>query len=533
MMKLMDNQSETYHQQPQETQLRRLRAVRRKSRSLREWVLHMLAVDEVRPVQRLTMPNWLCGRGIAFYFLALIVVTLLYFAYALPWYYMLSGAVSVMVFFGYGQSLSQKMQPEKVKEKRFAQRIFGIAFGLRLAWMLMIYYIFMETYGNPFGFDNADAEFYDRMGQFAAGLVENGNFNFAQNISQKWSWVDVSDMGYGIYVGLVYYLTDNSILTLRILKCLWSALTVVLIYRLTNRHFGEKVARIAAIFCALWPNFWYYCGCHLKEVEMVFLAVLFVEQGDQMLRSHQFTVWKIVPLLLIVGVLFTIRVPLALVCILALLFTIVMSSSRVVGWGKRIAIGTIALALVAITMGERIEQNAYQLIEQTQSGAQKNNMEWRSRRVDSAGNSQAFAKYAGAAVFAPMIFTIPFPSMVRPYEGQELQQLLNGGNFLKNVMSFFTILAIVVLLYTGDWRRYMLPLSLMLGYIMVLIMSNFAHSERFHQPVMPFEWMFIAYGLSLAVGNRRYQRWFKYWTMIMLVAVVAWCWFKLAGRGMA
>ena len=39
----------------------------------------------------------------------------------------------------------------------------------------------------------------------------------------------------------------------------------------------------------------------------------------------------------------------------------------------------------------------------------------------SGGGGNAFAKYAGTAVFAPLIFTIPFPTMVNtPY--QENQQ---------------------------------------------------------------------------------------------------------------
>jgi len=88
----------------------------------------------------------------------------------------------------------------------------------------------------------------------------------------------------------------------------------------------------------------------------------------------------------------------------------------------------------------------------------------------------------------------------------------------------------------------MIPLAFMLGYLVVLAFSYFAQSERFHQPVMPFEMMFAAYGVSLAIqgvpirkgiGNRgTYKRWFMYWCIAMFVAAIAWNWFKLAGRGM-
>jgi len=442
---------------------------------------------------------------------------------------MLSGTVSVLVFFLYGAKVVQDTAIDRIrKPKNFEKRIFLIAFVSRLIWMILIYTIFMQTNGDSFGFENGDAVYYDELGQFVAKLIGNGDFHFYDRIS-KFSTDEISDMGYGIYVGFVYWLTGDSIFVVRLLKCVWSSITIILLYRLAKRNFGEQTARLAAIFCALWPNFWYYCGVHLKETEMVFLTVLFVEQTDQMLRSRQFTTWKIIPVLLIAAAIFTIRTSLALVAILSLLFSAVMSSTRVVSWGKRIAVGVSAILLIGIVAGGRIEKQAYELLEEAQSDKQEHSMEWRSKRE----HGNAFAKYAGKSVFAPLIFTIPFPTMVRPFDGQEAQQLNNGGNFVKNILSGFTIFAMVMLLLSGRWREHLLPLSFMLGYLVVLTMSNFAQSERFHQPVVPFELMFAAYGLSIALLQKRYKRWYMYWCALMFVAAIAWNWFKLAGRGLA
>ena len=479
-------------------------------------------------------PKWLTQYAIVVYLLALAVVSFIYSNYSLPWYYMLSGVVSVGVFFLYGSRVAQDTFADKMrKEKVFEKRIFLIAFVARLIWMLLIYTIFMQTYGDEFGFDNVDASLYNDMGQFVAGLISNGNFHFYNELSIWLGHEDLGDMGYGIYMGFVYWLTGNSIIAVRILKCVWSSLTVVLLYRLAKRNFDTQTARVAAIFCALWPNFWYYCGCHLKEVEMVFLAVLFIEQADQMLRSRQFTAWKVVPVLLIAGVIFTFRTVLGMVALLALVFSAVMSSTRVVSWGKRIVVGFLAVLLIGVAAGNRIEEKAHELVETARGDTQSENMEWRANRKDASGNTQKFARYASKSVFAPLIFTIPFPTMVRPFEGQEVQQLLNGGNFIKNAISGLTIFALFTLLLSGKWREYLLPLSFMLGYILVLVMSVFAQSERFHQPAMPFEMMFAAYGLSIAVTNKKYKRWFLYWCGIMFVAALVWNWFKLVGRGLA
>lgn len=479
-----------------------------------------------RMAEQVIFPKWLSKNALIAYFLALAVVTFMYSSHSMPWYYMLSGVVVVMVFFLYGSMAIKDTSLNKIrKESRFEKRIFLIAFIPRVIWMFLIYTIFMNSYGDAFGFENADATFYDEVGVDFANAIRAGKF--AEEWRQINMAIDISDLGYGAYVGFIYWLTGNSIIAVRLLKCLWSSLTVVLIYRLAKRNFGEQTARIAAIFCALWPNFWYYCGAHLKETEMVFLGVLFVEQADQMLRSRQFTAWKVVPILLLAAAMFTVRTPLGLVALLSLVFTIVMSSSKVVAWGKRVIIGMLAIALIGVIAGNQIHERTERLFEQVQTDTQQQNMEWRSTR----DNGNAFAKYAGTAVFAPMIFTLPFPTLVQPFEGQDLQQLNNGGNFVKNIISLFTILAMIMLLMSGKWREHLLPLSFMLGYLMVLAVSEFAQSERFHQPVMPFEFMFAAYGLSIAVTKKKYKRWFLYWCGLMFIAAIAWNWFKLAGRG--
>lgn len=433
-----------------------------------------------------------------------------------------------MMFFIYGRSLYQNTSLRRLRsEKTFERRIFTVAFALRLVSMILIYIIFMQNYGDSFGFENADTLFYDWIGGEFVKALKNGKFFNYWIECQKDT--DISDMGYGAYVGFVYLLTDSSIIAVRVLKCIWSALTVVLVYRIAKRNFDDQTARLAAIFCALWPNFWYYCGTHLKETEMVFLGVLFVEQADQMLRSRQFTMWKVTPVLLIGATLFTFRTPLALVAFLTLVFAVVMSSTRVVSWGKRIIVGGLAIILIFVVAGNVIQEQTNILLRQVEAGEQQKNMEWRMTRKD--GNT--FAKYAGKSVFAPLIFTIPFPSMVRPFDGQDQLQLLNGGNFIKNIISGFTIFAMVMLLISGKWRDHLLPLSFMLGYLVVLTMSTFAQSERFHQPAMPFEFMFAAYGISIAVTKAKYKRWFTYWCAFMFVACIFWNWFKMAGRGLS
>ena len=110
--------------------------------------------------------------------------------------------------------------------------------------------------------------------------------------------------------------------------------------------------------------------------------------------------------------------------------------------------------------------------------------------------------------------------------------MIHGGNFVKNILSGFTIAALFILLFSGDWRKYVLPLAILCGYLVVLVFSTFAQSERFHLPILPFSLMFAAYGISKMNEVWWIKKYYPYWCALMFVAAIAWNWFKLAGRGM-
>jgi hypothetical protein len=280
------------------------------------------------------------------------------------------------------------------------------------------------------------------------------------------------------------------------------------------------------------PNLIYYCSFQLKEVEMVFLAVLFIERADFLLRKGNLSFMPTALLLMIPAVLFTIRTALAAVLIMAFFCTIILSSERVVSWGRRtlMLIMAILFAIMILMTSTSIGQDIQQMW-QTRGTNQEATMKWHSERADKGGFSNQFAKYAGAAVFAPMIFTIPFPTM-NEVPGQENQKLVHGGNFVKNIMSYFTIMALVIMLFSGAWRKHVLPIAVLCGYLVVLVFSSFAHSERFHLPILPLTLMFAALGISLIKDNPWIKKYFNYWCVLMFLVAIAWNWFKLAGRGM-
>lgn len=466
-------------------------------------------------------PKIFANRAIAFYFLLLLVVSILYLQHALPLWLILFGIVEVLMFF-LGINYCTKAWAS-ISSKSFVNRLFAVSFVIRACYVIFSYFFYMEMTGEPFEFSPGDVLFYDELGKFGHYLISNGEFDFLDKF-YAYAGMLYSDAGYPIYLGFVYWLSNDSLIFTRLLHALWLSLTALLVYRLAVRNFGESVGRMAGVFCMLMPNLIYYCGLHLKEPIMVFLTVLFVERADYMIRGEKLDVPALIAVLLSGAATFFFRTALGAVLFASLGFALVFSSSRIVGWGKKIIVSVLVLCVLGIGIGGQIADEVSTMIE-TGSSAQQGNMEWRSERK--GGN--AFAKYAGAAVFAPMIFTLPFPTVVNT-EGQENQQMINGGNYVKNVMSFFTIFALFSLLFSGEWRKHILPLALMCSYLLVLALSSFAHSERFHLPALPFVLLFAAYGVSLM--QNKHKAWFSIWCLFILIIGVAWSWFKLVGRGM-
>ena len=288
------------------------------------------------------------------------------------------------------------------------------------------------------------------------------------------------------------------------------------------------MGRVAAILCLLMPNLIYYCGLHLKETEMLFLVLLAIDRADQILHANNKIRW--IEFILAVIILSSFRIVLACVIVLAMLLAFVLYKDRFFKRGRYIYSAIILIAFVGLFLLNQTEVNdevnTLWNVEHLQH--QQTNMEWRSQRDDE--NNQRFAKYASAVVFAPMIFTLPFPTMTEIPE-QENQKMINGGNFVKNIMSYFTIMTLIILLISGNWRKYILLEAFLCGYLLVLAFSSFAHSERFHLPVLPFIMMFAAYGICNTYTYPWIRIRYRYWCVLMLIAAVAWNWFKLAGRG--
>lgn len=520
----MNNTPNTYYQQPPQMQPPKpAMPMGRRARWGRQLMTGAAIIKQ-------SLPNWFATYAVATYAVALLGVNMVYSSYATEWYFWLFGIVWVGGFFFLSVKYSREWSVLRIRRsKTFEKNLFVSGLGLRIVYAIFIFFFYLGMTGRPHEFAAADSAEYLGTAQWIAEGLKDGYF---WDVVSTLASSSFGDLGYPLFLTPIAYIFEGNtaVFFALMLNAVFGAYAPVIIYRIAARTMGDTIARMAAIFCMLHPVLICYVGMTLKETFMTWLFIMFIDMADRMLVGKKYNFLTIAPIVLTGFILFMFRTVLGMVAFLAVFFSLVMIDSKYVGWGKKIVLGVVMLGAVAIVASDNIMREVNKIRNTDIRQEQTTAMEKRygsGKGGTLSGNR--FANYAGAAVFAPLIFTIPFPTMVDIGFQQDMR-LIHGGNWMRNVMSGFVILAMFMLLLTGDWRKYTLPMAALLGYLVVLVFSSFAHSLRFHIPIMPFEMMFAAY--AIANMRRKHKNWYLYWCFFMVVTCFAWNWMKLKGRGL-
>lgn len=427
--------------------------------------------------------------------------------------FMIIGIVWVLLFFLLSTQFSKKWLG--FEEKKYVRKLFLTALVLRLIWVVFSYFFYTIKTGIPFEFGSSDALAYHDAAVWyrEIGWSATIDFLFAQSYS---------DAGYPIYLTALYSIIGPNIFVTRVVKAFLSACTCVLIYKLAKRNLGEEAGRMAGIFCALSPNLVIYCGMHLKETEMIFLAIASLERADSLLRQRKINIWNIVLTVLLIVSLFFFRTVLGASVVFAFFTALVFSSTSVMTKWNRTILVLWAVIAIAVMAGGTIanEVEGY----------------WNSRGTNQSLKRQhqvnkgvKWAKYATGTVMAPMMFVMPFPTMVDVDE-QYNQQLVNSGNYVRNFMGIFVIMAVFNALFIKrNWRDFSLIGSFVVAYLGIICSSGFANSERFLLPGLPILLMMAAYGITIV--DARTYKYVRMWYILLPIMVVGWAIFKLGSRG--
>ncbi len=461
-------------------------------------------------------PQRIASTAVYLYIIVLLAVSVLFMNFAMSIVFIALGLVWVIGFFLLSSRFSK--QWIRIPQKLFLQRVFYTALGLRIVWIIISYYYYSAQTGIPFEFSAGDSLWYyeESQGYRHSNLGTILKYLFLESST-------VSDSGYVFYLSLLSKITGESIILPRMVNAVFSAWTCLLLYHLAKRNIGEEGGRLTAVFSCFMPNLIYYCGLHLKETMMVFLLVAFLERTDYLIRSRKYTVFTILLPVLLVASLFTFRTVLGASAALAFVTALVFTNTSIIGRKKRVMLIGWGVLALAILTGGVIRNEMEGLWEDRETNQE-------AKRTYQTKKGNQWAQYATGAVMAPMMFVLPFPTMVDVDE-QYNQQMLSGGNYVRNFFGGFVLLAVFSAIFLKkNWRDLSLIGSFVIAYLGIVSASGFANSERFLLPGLPVLLILAAYGVTLL--NAKNYRYIKIWFVIVPVMIIGWAVFKLGSRGL-
>lgn len=463
--------------------------------------------------------NFFTSKAIFAYFSVLIICAWLFVPRSLPFIWIFFGSISVLSFFYFSSYLTIRWA--NIDQKQFQKKILITAFVIRFVYVVFIYIFYFSKTGKPFEFDAGDAIGYHETANWIVDLFHKGwiNWYFLEYLK-----TGVSDAGWELTMATIYLFSFRSIFILRLVNVLVSSWMVVLLYKISQRNFGEKAAKITAIMAILLPAFIYYSGLHLKETFMVFLLMSFIERADYLLHSRNFTLINIIHVVILGTSLFFFRTVLATAAWFSLFSAFMLSSEKLINHYRRtVIISWLVIAAAFVFSGTILSEISGYL--GMRNISQKQKYEYFSTRDD----ANRLAKYGNAAIFIPIIIPAPFPTLVNIQE-QKNAMMINGDLFTRNVYSFFVFVAFYVLFINKQLRKNLLLSVFLISYLLILANSGYALSPRFHVPALPFLLLFAGYGITQT--NRNYSSYYVLYLIGISSVVIAWNWFKLAGRGL-
>lgn len=460
-------------------------------------------------------PKAIANKGLTLYFVSLAVVSVAFFSHAIGVMWVGLGALEVTLFFALSTSLSQQWQ--KIPSKVFVKNIFWIALLLRVSWVVFSCFFYTSQTGKPFEFEAADS----------VGYHEDAVWLSISSWRTVWDYLFVnrsgySDSGYPLYLTLLYKLVGPNIIVARLFKALYGSLICVFIYRLSSRTTNEKTGRMAGVFSMLMPNLIIYCGLHLKEAEMLFLVVVFLERADYVLRAEKFNAFDVVLPILIGATLFLFRTVLGVVALFSFVTALVFMRSRANTKRRKVVVIAWCVLAAAYFAGGTVINEVEALWVDRET-----NQDLKRETQTIQGNR--WAKYATGTVMAPMMFVMPFATIVNT--DQENQLVMQGGNYVRNFMGIFVLVALYSTVFVKkNWRNFTLIGAFVIGYLGVVAFSGFSNSERFLLPGLPCLVVLWAYGVS--VLDAKVFKNVRYWYWVVPVMEIGWAFFKIGSRGL-
>ena len=456
--------------------------------------------------------------GVAIYLAALLIVSVCFHTYALQPLWMVWGVATVLFFFSLTYFCHRQWRHNNAKT--FLRKVFWWALGIRVTYVVgIIFYYYWQT-GVSFEYQAADSWMYHNTATYLSRLVRDGQTGEAFLLLRA-NTMGFSDQGYLLYLTTLYTCFDNNILGPRLLKALMSAYTCVAIYKLSSRSLGERTGRLAAVMAVFLPQLIHYTGTYMKETELVFLATLALERMDYLIRSRHFTFWNILVPILLTALTFGFRTIVGMALLASFMAYIAFCPKELLSKKARLITISITAAVAVLFLFTPI---GWEMLIMFKINIQTSDV--LVERYQRLG--VPYAEYAHYKYMAPGAFTLPLTNLVEA--ANENQKMMNGTYFVKNYLAFFAMWCFVAAIRQKRCRDFSLIGTFTLLYVLMIAFSFAFNSERYHQPALPG--MLIMAAFAMTRFKRKDFAFFYSYDVLLLAAIVAWNYIKLAARGL-
>jgi 4-amino-4-deoxy-L-arabinose transferase-like glycosyltransferase len=456
-------------------------------------------------------------NSIGFGLIILILTPLLFDSLAIDWDFLLMAFVVISV-----SSFYYYYAFKNIRRLNFQASIFRVSLLIRIVAVFVYYVIFFNVTDTPFEITSIDSIYYHNGGKKVVEHLSKGDFSLDWMIS---AYKTVDKIGYQIFLGIIYFFTDDSIIIARLIQGLISAYTVVVAYKIGKLVWGEYRARAIAILFSGFPPFILYSTLHLREFLLVFLSLFMVLYFLRLMQSYKikYMLWL---LLAIIGMFF-LRAVFTLIFLAAVtIYFVIFEFSKT---RKRWVIVTLFGLFFIILYNFPIFDSAYikvlgylGLEDNVRLGGYSQEL------VVSRGMS--LAEYIAGPLFIIPSLPFPMPSILKlsiEKFGQTMHWYFTGGLILWVFFSGFFYRGMYQAIKARK-KNAIFIIILILIHSVVLLESFYFTSIRFNQVKMSLLLLFVPAGMHY-FKNKESQ--YIIYLIFMVIIIIGYNYLRIFGRG--
>jgi len=427
--------------------------------------------------------------------------------------------IFVAIFFS--QVNTKDIKWSKLSGVAFEKKLFTLAFLFRLMALVIVSLAAEINTGEPFYMGAMDAKAYYSSSSYALELWQDEGIKRAYDqIARPGRAPD--DYGMFFFLMILHIFTFKSIYLTKLVFCLISSYTVLVGYKLARLLWDERTARLAGLILMVFPLSLFYGVIYLKENLITFLIINLSYLVTKSFTQHRFNLKILVFILAQLGLLFFLR------SAAGALMTLLTGGAYFFNYYKgsrifSIFIGIVILAIFVFFLNFLgLAEIYYDRITAEAAGFGESRFEF-VRGVNKLAQLGSIPIFAAGSIFAP------FPTLV------DYQNIPHGpfnyyipGLMVWNAMALFALFGLIKSLHKSYRQHNVMLWGFALGYLYVLVDTVLLTSTRFSYSSMPTLLILSAVGIM----HTKAIKFWKIYLVIMVVLVVGWNYFKLAGRGL-